>query len=246
MIKLKTPEEIEVMVEGGKISNAALQELLKSVKPGVTTLELDRIGEETILSNGGKPSFMTVEDYPHATCININEGIVHGLPGDYKIQEGDIVSVDLGTLYKGFHTDLSYTVEVNSSTHDDFLETGKIALKKGIKQCRRGKKIGDISHAIQTEVEKAGYSVSEMLVGHGIGRELHEDPYVSCSGKPGTGHKIKVGMVFAVEVIYQYGNPGIGLSSDGWTLETLDKSKSGLFEKTVAVTNERTVLITDF
>lgn len=246
MIKLKTPSEIRIMQEGGKITSGALKEVLKHVKPGVTTLELNNVAQLFIDKSGAEASFKTVDNYPYATCININEGIVHGLPSSTKVKEGDILSIDLGSLYKGFHTDLSYSLEVSTSKESEFLHVGRKALDKAIKLCQAGRRIGDISFAIQETLEKAGYTPSEMLVGHGIGKELHEDPYVPCLGYPKSGHKLRVGMVLAVEVIYQKGEPDIKLSKDGWTYETTDGSLSGLFEKTVAITKDGPLVLTDF
>jgi methionyl aminopeptidase len=244
VISIKTPEEIKIMAEGGKIARETLNAVLDAIKPGVKTRELEKIADDYILSKSSEPSFKTVEDYDFATCININEGLVHGLPGEYEIKEGDLVSVDLGVLYKGFHTDLSHSVEVGTNEHTDFLKVGENALMAGISQCKVGNKIGDISNAMQEVVETAGYTVSRDLVGHGIGKELHEEPYVPGYGKAGSGQEIEEGMVFAIEIIYQDGSPEIAISEDEWTLETADKSISGLFENTVAATNSGPKVLT--
>lgn len=246
MINIKNNAEIEIMREGGLITSGALKAVLKEVKPGISTLELDRVAEIYIKDHGATSSFKTVDNYPYTTCINVNKGIVHGMPNKYVIKEGDILSIDLGALYKGFHTDLSYTLEIGTSNETSFLDIGKRALNKAIKICKSGKKIGDISYAIQDTVQSAGYTASEMLVGHGIGRELHESPYVPCTGRPNSGPVIKVGMVFAVEVIYQKGLPDLYESDDGWTLETADGSLSALFEKTVAITESGPLVLTEF
>lgn len=246
MIKLKTPEEIEIMRQGGEITSGALKEVLKHVRSGVTLLDLDKIAEIYIKDNGGTSGFKTVDNYPYTTCINVNEGIVHGMPNKYVVKSGDLLSIDLGAQYKGFHTDLSFTLEVESSDETRFLEVGKHALNQAIKQCKPGKRVGNISNVIQNIVEEAGYSASEMLVGHGIGRALHEPPYVPCVGSPKEGAKLKEGMVFAVEVIYQKGMPDLIESKDGWTLETADGSLSGLFEKTVAITKNGPLILTNF
>lgn len=246
MIKIKTSQQIEIMKLGGQISSDALNYGLSLVKVGITTYELDRLIGEFILSRGAQASFKTVDDYPFTTCININEGIVHGLPNNYEIKKGDIVSIDLGVLFKGYHTDLSYTVEVDTNKEARFLDSGKLALHHAIKSCRVGKKIGDVSYAMQKIIESAGYTVSYDLVGHGIGVELHEDPYVPCYGEPNTGIKLKEGMVLAIEVIYQKGSPDIKLSADNWTYETADKSLSGLFEKTVAITGSGPIMLTNY
>ncbi len=235
MIPIKSKKEIEIMAKAGKIAAEVLREVLASIKPGITTMELEKITEMEIAKRGAAPSFKMVEDYSFATCININDGLVHGLPNNYKIKKGDLVSVDMGTFFNGFHSDLSYTVEVESNKEAKFLETGKKALQVGISECAPGNHIGDISNAMQKIIEKAGYTVSRDLVGHGIGRELHEDPYIPGYGKPGKGAEIKEGMALAVEVIYQKGSPKILIGSDDWTISTADGSLAGLFEHTVAI-----------
>ena len=236
MIKIKTRNEINLMAEGGKISALALSEILNNIKVGMTTLNLDSLAENVIKSHNALPSFKTVDGYKYSTCININGGLVHGIPNDYKIKKGDVVSVDLGVLYKGFHTDLSYTVEAETNKHAKFLETGIQALEQGIFYCALGNKIGDISNSMQKVIERAGYSVSRDLVGHGIGIDLHEDPYVPGYGSKNLGFELKEGMVLAIEIIYQKGKPKLKLANDGWTIETLDGSLGALFEHTVAVT----------
>ena len=229
-------KKMRAMERGGCISAKALSVVLAGVKPGITTLELNNLAEKTIVSLGGTPSFKTVKGYNFATCINTNEGIVHGLPGAYELKRGDLISIDLGTYFAGFHTDTSHTVEVETKTHDRFLSVGKAALDAGILCCLIGGRIGDISNAIQDNVEHAGYSVSRDLVGHGVGKKLHEYPHVPGYGKKGQGEVIRVGMTLAIEVIYQTGKPEICVEEDGWTLKTADGSISGLFEHTVAVT----------
>ena len=245
MISIKTTEQLDKMKEGGKISSRAVKEVLDYLKPGIKTIELDRIAEKYILSQGGKPSFKTVHGYSYTTCININEGIVHGLPNNYKIKRGDIVSIDLGVYYKGFHTDISYTLEVETQKEKDFLDTGKKALTEAISKCVEGFTLGDIGFVIQSIVESQKYTVSRELVGHGIGKELHESPYVPGYGKRGHGPKLKEGMVFAIEVIYQKGKPDLALDKDGWTLITKDRSLSALFEHTVIVGKNSPLVITD-
>ena len=244
MIPIKTSQEVKKIAASGKIAQAALNEVLKHVKVGITTLELNNVVEEFISKNSAKPGFKSVEGYDFATCININEGIVHGIPGNYKLQSGDLVSIDLGVLLDGWHSDISYTVEVETDKHGKFLEVGKKALEAGVFEFLPGNKIGDVGHAIQKVVESAGYSVSRDLVGHGVGRELHEDPYVPGYGEPGTGIEIKEGMVFAIEVIYQTGQPEIEVLDDDWTVVTADSSLSALFEHTVAATKDGSRILT--
>ena len=243
-INVRTSEEIEIMRQGGLISKAALDAVLEKVKPGVTLLELDAVAEQTIKRLGATASFKTVDDYPFATCINVNEGIVHGLPSERVIEVGDILSIDLGALYRGFHTDLSYTLEVGTDKETKFLAVGKKALELAITACVLGNTIGDIGSEIQNTIERAGYSVSRELVGHGVGKELHEDPYVPGYGRKGKGLPLKEGMVLAIEVIYQRGRPALALEADDWTIRTADKSLSALFEDTVAITKAGPLVLT--
>ena len=237
MIRTKSQEEIKIMATGGKISAQVLEETLDQIRPGMSTLELDIFAEKRILDLGAKPSFKGFEGYRFSTCINIDDGIVHGIPGKYVIQEGDVVSVDLGVIYEGFHTDTSWTVIAGkgSRQNEKFLEAGKSALAKSVKACKAGNRIGDISSAMQAEVERSGYNVVRDLVGHGVGRELHEEPQVPCYGRAGTGLYLSEGLVIAIEVIYTSGSSKLKVMDDGWTMATKDGSISGLFEQTVAI-----------
>lgn len=244
MIHIKTPQEIDIMRESGKIAAVALKNVLAAVKVGTTLKELDKIAEKTILDAGAKPSFKMVEDYPFTTCLNINAGVVHGIPNNYALKRGDLLSIDLGAYYKGFHSDLSWTLEIETNNEQKFLDTGKKALEAGIFNATVGNHVGDISNAIQVAVERAGYSVSRDLVGHGVGKELHEDPYVAGYGKKGSGPLLKEGMVLAIEVIYQKGKPKLVLEKDNWTLSTADNSLSGLFEQSVAITKNGPIVLT--
>lgn len=242
------------MKEGGKIAAEALVEVLAAAKPGVSTLELNNRAEKLILAAGGKPSFKGFQDYPFATCINVNEGIVHGIPTERKLRAGDIVTVDLGVFYKGLHTDTARTVGVGSSalqlfSVQQFLSVGWQALEGAIDQCQVGKTVGDISHTIQTTVERAGYNVARELGGHGVGRKLHEPPFIPGFGQPGTGPALKEGMTLAIEVIYMQGNGKIKTLDDGWTVVASSRSRgdgrlAGLFEHTVAVTKGGPVILT--
>ncbi|MEZ6255879.1 MAG: type I methionyl aminopeptidase [Patescibacteria group bacterium] len=246
MVRPKTDQEIELMAKSGAITAYALRRVLDAIDANISLLELDALAESCILEKGGAPSFKTVDDYSYTTCINVNDGIVHGLPNKYRLKEGDLVSIDLGTVYKGYHSDVSYTVEVGTSKEAAFLNTGLTALEAGISKLRVGKRLGDVGNAIQTIVENAGYTVSEDLVGHGIGTEVHEPPYVPGYGTPNTGLKLKAGMVFAIEVIYQKGEPDIVILDDNWTIATKDGSLSGLFEQTVVVTKHGPKILTPF
>ena len=250
MIPIKTPEEIEIMKEGGKIAAEVLAKVLAEAEVGISTLELDALAEKLILEAGGKPSFKGFEGYPFATCINVNEGIVHGLPTKRKLKEEDLLTVDLGVLYKGWHTDTARTVEVQSeklkvqSSIGKFLETGQEALEKAIEQCQVGNHVGGISHAIQTTIEKKGYNVARELGGHGVGKQLHEPPFIPGLGQSGEGPVLREGMTLAVEVIYASGNGKMAVLNDGWTVVTVSGKVAGLFEDTVAVTKSGPVVLT--
>jgi methionyl aminopeptidase len=244
MIRLKSSSEIEKMKSGGKISKNALDLALKMCEAGTELLEIDREVEKFILRHGAKPSFKMVSGYAHSTCININDGLVHGIPNKYKIKVGDLVKVDLGVFYDGFHTDTSGTVEVGSSNESIFLKAGRECIQNAVQKCRIGNRIGDISSEMQKTIEKYGFSVSRSLVGHGIGRELHEDPLVPGFGKSGTGLVLQEGLVLAIEIIYQKGSYQIKTLSDKWTIATKDGSLGGLFEDTVAITRLGPIILT--
>ncbi|MFA6982271.1 MAG: type I methionyl aminopeptidase [Patescibacteria group bacterium] len=241
---IKTPLEEQKIRQAGRIGAMALKAALLAIRPGVTLLEINGAAEAEILKNNATPAFKKVPNYSFATCININEGIVHGIPDEYVIKEGDVVSVDLGAYFEGFNSDLAYTVEVGTKKHESFLKAGERALYEAIDQCKVGNRLGDVSGTIQDVVESAGYSVSRDLVGHGIGREMHEKPQIPCYGVRGTGQILKEGMVLAVEVIYQKGSPTLVLSDDAWTLETADKSVSALFEHDVLITGKGPEILT--
>lgn len=249
-IKIKSKEQIEIMKEGGRITAAALQEVLSAVRPGVMTIELDWIAEEFILKAGGKSAFKRIPDYNFATCLNVNEGVVHGLPSGQKLAEGDILSVDLGTYYKGLNTDISWTVYVGDeiqapSSKLRFLKTGESALWAAIEQCRAGNRVKDISAAMERVLQDGGYSPVDVLVGHGIGEKLHEEPQIPCLLIREEGRSmLKEGMAMAVEVIYTAGKPVLETLGDGWTLVTADRSLAGLFEHTVMVTAKDPIVLT--
>lgn len=251
MIDLKTPEEIEIMKKGGNILAEVLREVLENVRPGITELELDSLANRLIIEKGGEPAFKKVKGYKHATCISTNNVVVHGIPSDYKYKDGDIVGIDCGVFYKGFNTDMSHSIVVGQKKDPSvvkFLDTGEKALNEAIKQARIGNRIGHISKTIQDIVEKEGkYSVVRALIGHGVGRNLHEDPEV-----PGYLVKkiektpiLKEGMTIAVEVIYNMGGYGVSYSNnDGWTIVTSDGSMSGLYERTIAITKDGPLILT--
>ncbi|MCL5411987.1 MAG: type I methionyl aminopeptidase [Patescibacteria group bacterium] len=247
MFNLKSQEDIQKMRTGGKIAAKVMQELIAKADAETTTLALDKLAEELIKKFGGEPSFKKVLGYHHTLCTTVNDQVVHGLPGNYTLKNGDLLGIDLGVYYQGFHTDTSTSFIIGSYDGQEkrrFLEAGQRALKKAIEKARVGNHVGDISYAIQKEVERAGYSVVRELVGHGVGRELHEDLRIPGRGRPGTGPKILEGMTLAIEVIYNKGSHQVMVLPDGWTIVTSDGEISGLFEHTVAVTSQGPVVLT--
>ena len=244
MINIKTPKEIEIMRLGGKISSNALQLALSLCHEGVSLDSIDREVDKFIVNNKAYPSFKKVPGYSYATCINVNDGLVHGIPGKYVIKKGDLVKVDLGVFYDGYHTDTSATIEVGTDKETKFIKAGVECIENAISACIAGNKLGDISFEMQKTIESKGYTVSRSLVGHGIGRDLHEEPLIPPYGKKGTGLTLKEGMVFAIEIIYQKGSHHIKSMPDGWTLVTRDGSLAGLCEHTVAITKEGPLVLT--
>lgn len=232
----------------------ALKVVLKNVREGITLLELDKIAEEEIERLGGKSSFKTVPGYSWTTCLTVNDEVVHGIPRDIKLEEGDVLGIDLGAVYKGWHTDTAWSVLVRGQGSGDseqgrkikFLEVGEKALWQAISHAKEGKRLGDISAAIQETIEGAGYSVVKSYIGHGVGRYPHEEPEIHGVGEKGTGLRLKKGMTLAIEVIYTAGNNKVEVLSDGWTVATADGSLGGLFEMTVIVGQKQAEVITDW
>ncbi|MGB9706690.1 MAG: type I methionyl aminopeptidase [Microgenomates group bacterium] len=245
MIPIKTEEEIKIMKEGGRRLAWVFGQVLKKIRPGVKLSQLDKLAEELIKKQGGFPSFKTVKGYNWATCINVGSGVVHGIPGDYQIKEGDLLSLDMGMLYGGFHTDMARTFWVRSQK-SKFLKIGERALRMAIKAARLGNRVGHISEAIEKEIKKAGFSPIEALTGHGVGQKLHEEPQIPCfvKGKINQTPLLKPGMTLAIEVIYAEGKPDLVLENDGWTVKTADSSLAGLFEDTILVTKKSPIILT--
>lgn len=246
MINIYSSEDIKVIRSGGKILANVLQEVLANVKEGVTTKELDKLAYDLVLKAGAKPSFAMEKGYHWTTCMNVNDMVVHGIPNDYVLMNGDVLGVDAGVFYKGFHTDTSWSCVVGGQPNK-FLTVGERALSEAIKMCKPGNHIGDISKTIQEIVEGAGYSCVKQLVGHGVGRQLHEDPEIPCylRGRIENTPIIKKGMVLAIEVIYNEGNSSVVYGGDdGWTIVTRDGKLSGLFEHTVAVGEKGAEILT--
>lgn len=250
---IKTPEEIKIMARAGKILGEVLEETLKAVKPGVKEIELDALAEKLILEKGGSPGFKKVEGYFHTICVATNDVVVHGIPRERVLKDGDIIAIDCGVYLDGFHSDMAETVVVGK-THDKkiytFLDSGKRAMYAGITKARPGNCVGDISKAIQDIVEKeGGYSVTRSLVGHGVGRDLHEDPQIPgyLNGDIKRTPKLEVGMTIAVEVIYNMGKKEVEYEgSDDWTIVTKDGSLSAVFERTIVITDHGPELLTFF
>jgi len=246
MINYKTEEEIYIIKEGADILGRAQAEVAKLIKPGVKTKKLDQVAEEFILDHGGKPSFKGYNGFPNALCISVNEHVVHGFPGEYELQEGDIVSIDGGVFYKGFHSDCAYTFPVGKVDDEvmKLLRATKESLYLGIRETVIGNRIGDIGYAIQKYVESKGYSVVRELVGHGVGRNLHEGPEVPNYGRRGKGMKLQEGLVIAVEPMVNMGARNVVQESDGWTIRTKDRKPSAHFEHTLAITRNGTEILT--
>ena len=248
MIYLKTNEEIELLRENNILVSKALAEVGKHIKPGVTTKELNKIAEDFIRSHGAIPSFLGYEGYPASACISVNEQVVHGIPSDYVIKEGDIVSVDLGTFMKGFNGDSAYTFAVGEIGDDvrQLLEVTKEALYKGTAQAKAGNRVGDISAAVQEYAESFGYGVVRELEGHGLGRKMHEAPGVPNYGARDRGPLLKEGMVICIEPMITMGNRAIVFERDGWTVRTRDRKPAAHFEFAVAIRKDGPDVLTDF
>jgi len=245
--QLKTQEDISLMAEGGKKLAGVKKRLMHAVKEGVSALDIEKMAQNLISEEGAKASFMMVPGYRWATCININDGLVHGIPKkDIIFKNGDIVSVDIGLFYKGFHTDTSFSVLIGQDKDKErFLEAGKKSLKNAIKAAKVGKKLGDISQAIEKTLGELNLTPIRALVGHGIGRSLHENPMVPCyTGYEGQDFELKQGTVLAIEVMYAQGSCDVKTDSDGWTIRMKDGKISALFEETVAVVRGGPVVLT--
>jgi methionyl aminopeptidase len=238
MIIKKTPEEIERMAAAGVILVKAMNLLAGKIRPGVTTLELDRAAEKFIRSQGAEPAFKGYRGFPGSICASPNSMIVHGIPGPYKLERGDIISVDIGVIYDGWVADAARTFPVGpvSPVANKLLRVTEESLFAAVPQCRVGNRLGDISHAIQEHVEAEGFSIVRTLVGHGIGRSMHEDPQIPNYGAPGTGIPLEEGMVLAVEPMVTAGRHAVRVGDDHWSIFSQDGSLAAHFEFTIAVT----------
>lgn len=238
MIYIKTDSEVDLMMESAEVLRETMSKVGEAVRPGVTTAELDRIAEEHISSRGARPGFKGYRGYPATICASVNEQVVHGIPGPRKLEEGDIVGIDIGVIKDGYYSDMtrSYPVGKVGGEADRILRVTREALDVGIDKARAGNHLSDISNVIQKHAEANGYKVVKELVGHGVGRNLHEDPQIPNFGPPGMGPVLKPGMVFALEPMLNVGTDKIVTLEDRWTIVTGDGSLSCHFEDTVAVT----------
>ena len=248
MIKIKTREQIEIMRESALLVSKTLGLLAKEVKPGVTTLYLDKLAEEFIRDNGGIPGFLGLYDFPNTLCMSPNAQVVHGIPNDKPLENGDIISVDCGVKMNGYYGDHAYTFEVGDVNEETkkLLKITKESLYEGIRAFKMGNRVEDIGYAVQSYVEQHGYGVVRELVGHGLGKKMHEDPQVPNYGRRGRGKKFKNGMVIAIEPMINMGTKEIIQLKDGWTILTKDMKPSAHFEHDVALVDGKPELLSTF
>ncbi len=248
MIYYKTQEEIELIRESSLLVGKTLAEVAKIIRPGITTLELDKIAEEYILDNGGIPAFKGYSGFPNTLCISTNAQVVHGIPGKTVLKDGDIISVDCGVLKNSFYGDSAYTFPIGDVKPEilKLLQVTKESLYKGIEKAVTGLRLGDISAAVQEHAEQNGFSVVREMVGHGIGRKLHEKPEVPNYGKRGSGIKLNDGLVIAIEPMINLGKRGIVQENDGWTITTIDGMPSAHFEHTIAIRKGQADILSSF
>jgi methionyl aminopeptidase len=246
MIIRKSEHEIEAMAQAGRVVADTLALLGENIRPGITTQELDELAEEHIRSQGGEPTFKGYHGFPASICTSPNSMVVHGIPGAYRVEEGDLVSVDVGVTLNGFVADSAYTFAVGEidDNAQRLLEVGQAALEAGIAEARAGNHVGDISAAIQRTTEEGGFSVVKSLVGHGIGRSMHEEPQIPNWGEPGRGPLLAPGMTLAIEPMINAGGPDVVVAADRWSISTADDSLSAHFEHTVAVTEAEPRILT--
>ena len=246
MIAIKNDRELEYMRRACKITAAARALAGDMVRPGVTTQQIDKAVHDYIVSQGAKPSFLNYNGFPASTCISVNSTIIHGIPGGYVLKEGDIVSVDVGALYEGFHGDCAATFAcgVISTEAQRLIDVTRDSFYEGIRMAKKGNRVSDISHAIQTYVESNGFSVVRSFVGHGVGRQLHEEPEVPNYGAPGRGPRLVPGMTLAIEPMVNTGIQDVRVLKDGWTTVTADGKLSAHYENTVLITDGEPEILT--
>ena len=248
MIQYKSPEEIELIRESAQIVSKTLGMLASEIKPGVSPLHLDKIAEEFIRDHGAIPGFLGLYDFPNTLCMSLNEAVVHGIPSDISLEEGDIISIDCGSLKNEFYGDQAFTFAVGEVSQEikDLLSVTRASLELGVAEAKVGNRIGDIGFAIQQHAEKHGYGVVKDLVGHGLGKVMHEDPQVPNYGKRGSGKKIKDGLVIAIEPMINLGTERVVQAEDGWTIITADRKVSAHFEHDVAIVNGKPEILSTF
>jgi len=246
MISIKSSREVELLRIAGEITGSTHNYLKPYIKPGITTKELDNLAEDYILSRDATPSFKGYDGFPGSICTSINEEVVHGIPSNRKLKEGDIITLDIGACYKGYHGDSAWTYAVGkvSKEKQKLMEVTKESLFKGLEQVKQGNRIGDIGHAIQTYVETFGYGVVRELVGHGVGTDVHEEPDVPNYGDPHTGPILKENMVIAIEPMITMGNKEICILDDDWTIVTEDEKPAAHYEHTILVTKDGYEILT--
>ncbi|HQK63828.1 MAG TPA: type I methionyl aminopeptidase [Candidatus Staskawiczbacteria bacterium] len=248
MITIKSPEEIRTMKESGRILAATIKHLEKIARPGITTMELNNAAEAKILAMGGIPAFKNYNGFPYSLCASVNEVVVHGYPSDYILKDGDIIGLDLGVIYNGYYSDMAVTLPIGKVSFEAkrLLMVTKKALKRGIKKSKIGNTIGDIGNTIQRYVEEQGYGIIRDLCGHGIGKNLHEDPQILNYGSRGTGEKLQEGMVICIEpMLTMSGEYRIKKAADGYGFATKDGSLSAHFEHTIAITKNGPIVLTE-
>ena len=247
MIILKSPREIEIMREAGRRLASVHKKAREALRPGMSTYELDKLIHSFILEEGGKPSFLGYQGFPASSCISLNDTVIHGIPSkDIILEEGDVVSLDLGLIYQEYHSDAARTLFVGQVDEEKkkLVSVTKESFFKGLEFCRQGYRLSDISHAIQNHCESQGYSVVREFTGHGIGKDLHEDPAIPNYGKPGRGPRLTPGMVLAIEPMINLGKKDIFMEKDGWTVRTSDGRPSAHYEHTVLITESDPELLT--
>lgn len=247
-VVLKTTEQIEGIRASAKVLSNLLVEIAKVIRPGITTLSLDTLAQEYIADHKGTPAFLNYQGFPNALCISVNDEVVHGIPGDYVLQEGDVISVDGGVNLNGYISDSAYSFPVGEIDADvqQLLSVTKDALDKGVEKATQGNRIGDISAAVQDYVTPYGYGIVKELVGHGVGLDLHEGPEVPNYGRRGNGLKLQSGMVLCIEPMINAGSAGVDFLSDGWTVKTRDGKYSAHYEKMVSVAKGQPDVLLDF
>ena len=246
MIELKTPHEIDLMRQAGHVVADLLDHLVRLARPGMRTKELDTVALAYLRKHNAQPAFLGYRGFPASICVSINEEVVHGIPGDRKIREGDVLSIDAGAVVDGWYADAATTVAIGQvpSIANRLIETTSHALEEGIAQAIAGNRLSDISHAVQQVIDRQGFGIVKDFVGHGIGQALHEDPPIPNFGPPHTGPRLSVGMVLAIEPMVTSGGAEVRVLSDGWTAVTKDRSLAAHFEHTIAITEQGAAILT--